>query len=517
MLDGDKLRARGSGFFALLCLLPLSVFLLWGTGFATDDYVHLLHGLTRSISENWLPKEYISVPVLHYTHGLAYFVLGDRPWAYDLLKAGYAGMGVFFASRFFQLFCEPRRALMLAFLFIFMPLHDAATFWLTGLYLVLSFSCYLFAFVQAAAGRHGLAVLFALLGSFSSYGSPPIAFGLALLAMMQRRPKHALVLLIPNLIYILYYLATSLLLKAGTQRLTGEFSLGALGKQLLLQVATFLDASLGPSGWAKLYFSIASLDGLGLVAGLLVVVPLWRYVAGEPRLAADRRLLVAATVILAGSFGMFALTGLYPQLAFSLGDRIMIYGGFFLVCLMAVARLPRWAEMGMVLVLCLAIGGVSSHWKRWNQSVERVADNIRAHEGFRTLAAGSRLYVSGHQYSRLGPYSHIDFFTADYVVQTFFALQLGGNIPFRALSFNRRMVFQGDSLRDRKYGDTAPVAGGIWLYDSERNALEWVVSAEIPARLRSLPDETRHWTQQIGDGWLKTRLLEAVPRLRYAY
>ena len=338
-----------------------------------------------------------------------------------------------------------------------------------------------------------------------------------LLAMMQRRPKHALVLLIPNLIYILYYLATSLLLKAGTQRLTGEFSLGALGKQLLLQVATFLDASLGPSAWAKLYFSIASLDGLGLAAGLLAAIVLLRFVAGEPRLAADRRLLVAASVILAGSFGMFALTGLYPQLAFSLGDRIMIYGGFFLVCLMAVARLPRWVEMGMVLVLCLAIGGVSSHWKRWNHSVERVAANIRAHEGFRTLAAGSRLYVSGHQYSRLGPYSHIDFFTADYVVQTFFTLQLGGNIPFRASSFNRRMVFEGDSLRDRKYGDTAPVEGGIWLYDSERNALEWVASAEISARLRSLPDETRHWTQQIGDGWLKTRLLEAVPRLRYAY
>jgi hypothetical protein len=502
---------------AFFFLLPLVVYLLWNTGFATDDYVHFLNGLTRSISENWLPKEYVSVPVLHYTHGLAYFVLGDRPWAYDLLKATYAGVGIFLANRFFRLFCAPRRALLLAFLFVFLPLHDAATFWLTGLYLVLSFCFYLFAYSQAAAGRYGVAVLFALLGSFSSYGSPPIAFGLALLALMQRRLKHAAALLVPNLIYILYYLCTSLMLKAGTQRLTGEFSFGALGKQLLLQGGTFFDATFGPSGWAKLYFSIASLDGLGLAAGLLAAIALLLFVAREPRLAADHRLLVAASVILAGSFGMFALTGLYPQLAFSLGDRIMIYGGFFLVCLMAVARLPRWVEMGTVLVLCLAISGVSSHWKRWNQSVERVAANIRAHDGFRTLAAGTRLYVSGHQYSKLGPYSHIEFFTADYVVQTFFMLQLGGNIPFRAMSFNRRLVFEGDNLRDRKYGGSAPVAGGIWLYDSERNALEWITSAEIPAHLRSLPDETRHWTQQLGDGWLRTRLLEAVPRLRYAY
>lgn len=513
----NQVRGTHANATGLLVAICCGAYLLWHTGFATDDYVHLYNGLNRAIRENWLPKEYISIPVLHYTHGLAYFVLGDRPWAYDLLKAGYAGMGVFFASRFFQIFCEPRRALMLAFLFVFLPFHDAATFWLTGLYLVLSFCFYLFAYSQAATGRYGLAVLFALLGSFSSYGSPPIAFGLALLALMQRRLKLAATLLIPNLIYVLYYLVTSLVLKSGTPRLTGEFSLSALGKQLLLQVITFLDAGLGPSGWAKLLFSIGGLDGPGLVAGLIAAVALLHYVAKETRHTADYRLLVAAMAILVGSFGMFALTGLYPQLAFSLGDRVMIYGSFFLVSLLAVVRLPRFIEIGMVLVLCLSISGVACHWKRWNQSVERVAANIRAQEGFRKLEPGSRLYVAGHQYSKLGPYSHIDFLTADYVVQTFFVLQLGGNIPFRAMSFNRRMVFEGGSLRDRKYGDSSPVVDGIWLYDSERNALEWVVSAEIPARLRSLPDETRHWTQQIGDGWLKTRLLEAVPRLRYAY
>jgi hypothetical protein len=501
----------------LFALLGFSIYLLWGTGFATDDYVHLFNGLTRPVHENWWPKEYVSIPILHYTHGLAYYLFGDNLRAYDLLKAFYAGLGVYFSSRFFLLFCAPRQALMLGFLFVFLPLHDAATFWLTGLYLVLSFSCYLFAYVQGAAGRYRWAILFAALGSFSSYGSPPIAFGLALLALMQRRLGHAAALLVPNLIYILYYLVTSLVLKSGTPRLTGDISLVALGMQMLLQLATFVDSAVGPSGLAKLYFSIASLDSLGLVLGLFGAIALPLFVAGEARFAVDRRLLVAATAVLFGSFGMFALTGLYPQLAFNLGDRIMIYGGFFLVCLMAVARLPRWVEMGTVLVLCLAISGVSSHWKRWNQSVERVAANIRAQEGFRTLAAGTRLYISGHQYSKLGPYSHIEFFTADYVVQTFFMLQLGSNIPFRAMSFNRRLVFEEDILRDRKYGDSAPVAGGIWLYDSERNTLEWITSAEISARLRSLPDETRHWTQQLGDGWLKTRLLEAVPRLRYAY
>jgi hypothetical protein len=84
-------------------------------------------------------------------------------------------------------------------------------------------------------------------------------------------------------------------------------------------------------------------------------------------------------------------------------------------------------------------------------------------------------------------------------------------------SFNRRLVFEQGELRDRKFGDSRAVNGGIWLYDSQRNVLDWVDAADIEKRLNSLPDETRHWTQQLPNGWLKERLLEAVPRLRYAY
>lgn len=516
-VDRPGVRATAAESYVLAAVFLCIGSLLWGTGLATDDYVHLMNGLTRPLGENWWPKEYLSVPLLHYTHALAYYLFGGNLWAYDLLKAVYAGIGVYFSSRFFRLFCAPHRALVFGFLFVFLPIHDGATFWFTGLYLVLSFSCYLFAFVQGANACYGRASVLALVGSLLSYGSPPVAFGLSALALMQRRYKHAAALLVPNLIYSAYYVATSVLLKRGTERLTGEFSLLALGKQFLLQIVTFLDAAGGPSAWAKLVYSIAGLDASGVVLGSLIAVALTWFAAREERAAVDGRLLAAAAVLLGAAFLMFAMTGLYPQLAFNLGNRIMIYGGFFLVCLLVVLTLPTVVEIGVVLLLCLSIAGVSHHWKQWNQTVERVGSNIRSLDGFRNIPAGAKVYVSGHQYSRLGPYSHIEFFQANYVVSNFFALQLGSKIAFHAVSFNRRLAFEDGGLRDRKYGDMAPVTGGIWLYDSERNALEWVASAEIPARLRSLPDETRHWTQQIGDGWLKTRLLEAVPRLRYAY
>jgi hypothetical protein len=415
------------------------------------------------------------------------------------------------------LFCPPRQSLLLAFLFVFFPLHDGATFWLTGLYLTLSFSFYLFSFALGAVGNARWAVVFAFLGSFSSYGSTPIALGLSVLALLQRKRLLAALLIGPNLIYIAYYISTTMLLSAGTQRFTGELNIAGVGKQFVLQLITLIDASAGPSAWSKIYYSIAALDAVGAVFGILMAAIILRFTYSELRLSIPQHLVTAATIILTASIVMFALTGLYPQLAFSLGNRVMIYGGFLIACLFATVRLPRSFEIALMALLVLSIAGVSTHWKRWHEDLQNLGENIRKSSAIQQLELGSMLFVSGHQYSRLGPYCHIDFFTADYVVQKFMQLYLGERSDLQLASFNRRLALEGGGLRDRKYGDFKPIGDEIWIYDSERNLLELIPRSEIPTRLKALPDETRHWTQQLGEGWLKRSLLEAVPRLHYAY
>jgi hypothetical protein len=54
-------QAEDISVYAWAAMLALVAFLLWGTGFATDDYVHLLQGLTGRIADNWWPKDYISL------------------------------------------------------------------------------------------------------------------------------------------------------------------------------------------------------------------------------------------------------------------------------------------------------------------------------------------------------------------------------------------------------------------------------------------------------------------------
>jgi hypothetical protein len=499
--------------WVLLAAFGYVLFLLWGTGFTVDDYTRILEGLTRRIADNWWPPIDVSVPVLHFVHGLPAYVIGDKLWAYDLLKAGYAGAGVYFASRFFGVFCPPRRALMLAFLFVFLPLHDAATYWFTGLYLIISFTCYLYAYALGVDGRLGLSVVFALIGSFSSYGSPPVAFGLAVLALLQERRNLAIALFVPNLVYSAYYLTTSLIMKIGVNRV-GQLSATALLKQILRQVVTFLDASFGPSAWEKIYYSIASLDRVGWAIGLLTAFALAGYVATEKRSVADRSLIVAAGVILVGSFAMFALTDGYPQVAFTLTDRDMVYGGFFLVCLLATLRIPGLLEGGIIVALVLAIAGVSEHWKQWNSEIDKVAANIRTQKDIHSLSAGTLLYVSGHECSHLGPYCHIVLFSGNGMVQDFFDVLSGGHSPLRLAAFNRGLVFEDGELLDQK-GETTPVKDGIWLYDSERNILERVAAADLTKRIQSQPEEIRRWTQRASRAWLSDRILQFAPYLRY--
>jgi hypothetical protein len=240
----------------------------------------------------------------------------------------------------------------------------------------------------------------------------------------------------------------------------------------------------------------------------------------EPRVApastTTRNLLLSCAVIVVLSFGMFSLTGLYPFIAFNLGDRIMVYGSFLLVCALVTLRLPRIAEQVAVVVTIFAIAGLSVHWKDWNREIERVAANIRASQALRAVPSGAMVFVSHDQFSRLGPFAHIELFNPTYVVRAFFNLQMRP-APFDAVSFNRRYELRNDGLRDMKFGDTLPVGDVIWLYNARENTLERVSRADIPARLGALPDENRHWVQMIENPWIKDLMGRVVPRLRYAF
>lgn len=490
----------------------------WHTGLATDDFVFLSQAQKSSLALNLWPDVYFSVPLLHYTHALAYFLFDEHLWAYDLLKAAYLALALLAAWRFLAVFYGPGRAMLGAMLVFFSPLHDAATLWLTGQYLTLSLGFYLLAYVKAHEQRDGQAFALAACGSFCSYGSPPLAAGLALMFVLQKRWKAAAMLLVPNLIYVAFYAYTSAVMKVGIKRLPEEFHVGVLAKNYLAQIASFLDASIGPSAWLKYALSLASLSWLSLVVAVGLAVWLWRTPVESVSESAgtDRRILLAGgSAIVALSFGIFALNGKYPQVAFNLGDRVMIYGDLLVAILLVNFVRRRYALTAIVVVVVAAFLGIGDHWKRWNDTVQASVAQIRALPV--PEQAGSVVFVSGLQYSPLGSMTHIDHFTASYVVREVFAIARRGRQEIQTTSFNPRLRLEADSLVDIKYGDRIPIGRTILVYDAGTNTLADIPRERIEARLSGLPPELRHWTQLIGPGVMRDAILWFMPRLKYAY
>jgi len=337
--------------------------------------------------------------------------------------------------------------------------------------------------------------------------------------LLQKRWRAAALMLAPALVYGAYYYYTSAILKVGIARLPGEFNIWSFVKSYAAQLASFLDAGVGPSAWLKYALSLLSLSWMSIIAAIAATAWLWRLSQQQHSLKATNPvpatlLLAGCTAIALGAFGVFALTSSYPQVAFNLGDRVMIFGNLFLVSL--VLHLARPAALTLLTAITVAAFlGISDHWRGWNGVISESAADIRALDV--PIEPGETLFVRGLQYSRLGPMTHIDHFTANYVLRDVFALARSGERKFPTASFNPRLRLESDRLVDVKYGDRTAIGASIMLYDAERNTLTRVPRSEIKNQLAALPRELRHWTQLMGPGIVRDTILVLMPRLGYAY
>ena len=503
----------------VLCLIFL-IYATWGTGLATDDFVHLNNGLTTQLSDMWLPKAYLSIPVLQYTHALAYKLIGDHLWAYDLLKGLYLSFTFLCVLQFFTVFYSINRAILGAIVFICCPLQDGATLWLTGQYLCLSLGFFLLSYVQAHKGKFVWALVFATLASFSSYGSTPLALGLGLILVLQRRRGAALCLVVPNLVYSLYYIYTSFILTVGTERVPSAFSLFRYLKSYFAQLASFVDAGVGPSAILKIALSISNISFLSAIIALVILALIWRALRSDEVVQTTHSApIFGVTTIVLFALGIFALTGLYPQVAFSLGDRVMIFGSFFLATLVT-HYLPIRVVFLFAACFFVSFVGLSDHWRNWNRISQKSIVQIQQHAHvLQNLNSEDTLFVKGLQYSALGPMSHIDHFASNYVVKAVFSYAWSVRPGFRLQTFSSRLSIDPESfiLRDIKFNEQLTVGQSIFLYDAEKNTLRRIDRDQIAAELAALPTDRRHWTQLLGPGVLRDTIVWLMPSLKYAY
>ena len=167
--------------------------------------------------------------------------------------------------------------------------------------------------------------------------------------------------------------------------------------------------------------------------------------------------------------------------------------------------------------MIFTILGVSDHWKNWNIHQQQVIDNIKENQALRDYKDDKQIFVSGNQYSKFGPISHIEFLSESWVSNAVFDLALKENI--RAVTINKRHVYENGYLVDARYNTKVEVNDYINVYDSGNDRLFTLNVVEINSYIDSLPPENRHWIM-LSDNRLirfaKTLVLKVMPRLEYA-
>ena len=501
--------------------LPLLVYFLFilyaliNTPLASDEFAWILSAKYANFKDLLLPKGWFLIaPVEHYLLFIwcRFFDIYNL-FLVDLLKIFYIFLSFYLIAKFFHIFLDKQNAHLATFLFIFFPSHDSTAFFYEGIYSTLTIAFCLYSFYLAYNNKLTSAFITATVGSFTSYASVPVLLSLFVFFALKKEFKKGAVIVIPNIFYCLYYIFMSKIIYMMDSQIPDAINLYGIIKQFTLQVLTFADSIFGPSMWLKIYFSFFQLSFFSIVIGIAFTVIFYKTYQ-KNNTGYDHKLLISLVALMLFSFMIFAITGMYPQLAFNLGNRTTIYGSLLITYLLVLLPVSKKIKTLIFSVLIFTVLGISDHWKNWNINQQMVITNIKNSQVLKNYKDNKAIYVSGNQFSKYGPISHIEFFSEDWVIRSVFRLALGKSIPLS--SINKRYKYIDGYLLDTKYNTKTKVGDYINLYDSEKNLLFKLKPEEINNYIESLPFDNRHWIQIINIEFIKNFVNRLMPRLKYA-
>lgn len=503
----------------------ITFYLFWNTGIHSDDYCAIreakglgfwgfFHPHTSTLASGILG------PFNNFLFRWEYIFLNDGSlWGYDVIKWITHVLSIWLVYRFAADYLPLDRAVLAAILFVFNPVHETTEYWyMTGSYILTpSLIMYAHHLIRTEKILSGLSI--GMLGSFMCYASPPYTFGLSVIFLVEKSYKKAMAFLLPGVLYVIYYFSMTAFLprqSSGSSvmhRIDYRLSLGVLVKNYVLQVFSFLDAAVGPSFLLKIWYAANSVELFSFLLAMVVILLMVVYLRSE-RGHIPASVFCGLMAVLLLSFGMFSVTGLYSQMAFNLGNRVTVYGSLIIAFLVASLPLSKKLLVIIALFFILPAFGLSTHWKAWNAQQKTVIHAIQTNPGLARLDKDDTLLVTGNMYSKLGPFSHIEFFCSPWVVKVIF------NDTVRAkkiMALPSYISIDGKTIVDRKYGERVAIIGDVYLYQSEKDILTRVSSEELPGILAGRSHEVRHWIQLIGDSPIRSVMVKFGPRLEYLF
>ena len=504
---------------AFLVLFLLLTYLYLGTGVHSDDYINM------DLCSNWTlgqlltvdvynrPAYWFCMPVLYYDY-IQFYLIRHNTAFYDLIKIITSFGCIFLIYLFARDYMHRYKALLFSTMFILFPTHDATNFCTTAQYMMITAALAMYTHYLLNENKLKIGFCFGILASFSSHASPPYFFGLSLIFLLRKQYIKFVLFLLPQVIYITYCAVMKEIIGLGDYKTGDVLNLSKILKQYILQVATFIDAALGPSFWLKIYYSFRQLSLLSILIGCIIVYIFYRYYEVTKE-RANTALLFGFISVLFLAFGLYALTGYYPQLAFNLGNRTTVYGSL-LISFMIVMFLMNGKKSATLVfaIFIFSVLGISDHWKSWNSKQQAIIQNISKNRDLEKFDKAKWLFVSHNQYSQFGKVGHIEFFSDATYVRAIFKYATGKD--YKVGPINTRFCYKNDKIVDKKFGSEVEIGGPAYVYDSNSDILARVERDDIESYIEGLPDDNRHWIQMLDkDNWIRRVVRFLMPRLNY--
>jgi len=513
----DFRNVRGIDVWFLSFFLVLVFFLVYATGLHGDDFTEALSRSSTGAAGYFHPGGF-SLFYLgsHYMFWWAYHILGyDYQVVYDFVKFAALSLSVFLVYAFARDYLSRDRAMLLSLVFVLAPWHETTMYWYMTVPYVFFPALLMYSHALVRRGRWILGFLLALVGAFSGYMAPPYVFGLSLIFLLERQWKKAALFLFLGILYVGYYFWIKFSMPGVERRIDSHLGLSGYVKQVVIQVLSFADAAIGPSYGFKAYYAIGS---LGLLSGILALaLSIW-FIGKAPsfssRPSVPKSLLGGIFAVLVLSFAMYALTGMYPQSCFNLGNRGMVYGSLLIALIVALLPMNRVMATVLSIAIIFPVFGLSQHWKDWNRHQKEVIAHIHQNEQLVGLEPESTLLVSGNIYSHLGPFSHIELFSMPWAVNAIFD---GSASPKNIVALTPYMQYEENTIIDSKFGGRYELGCPVYLYDSNGDTLEPVPLDKVSQLVRNQPPVVRHWVQLAKGTWVESLIVSLSPRLAYLF
>ena len=502
------------------CILTTLALLLFDTGLHGDDYI-VISNLDKSDILGFLNLEGARIMALntvtYYSFWWPYFLLGNEyQWAYDLIKIVAHAISIFFVYKFSTDYLPKDRAILVSLIFILYPLHDTTAYWyMTTPYIFIP-ATILYAHHLIRNNKTTLGFFVSMLGAFSYYISPPYIFGLSLIFLFEKNFKKAIIFVTPGVLYVAYYFWIKLHYAGVERRIDPDLGVLDFFKQILIQHLSFLESAIGPSYWLKVFYAIESISLVSVI--IVVLISVFAFIKIESFSKApnmSKSLYIGLISVLLLSFGMFALTGLYSHSAFNLGNRTTVYGSLFIAFLLA-ALLPanKKSAIFLLIIFLAPVFGLSDHWKNWNENQKVVIENIKNNQDLKEIESDSTLIITGNLYSKLGEYSHIEFFSMPWNVNAIFHNNTKTKTIVAITPYTEiREGYLVDSKFSRKYS----LNNKLYVYDSENDIVREISSVDLPELIEQQPKLIRHWVQLFKDTWIEDVVVWLSPRLVYLF